>query len=367
MRYLSLAKNLYIKRNHPVSLVHFVTDRCNARCPHCFIDFDGEDHGKGELSLEEIAMVSKNMGPHLININLTGGEPFLRKDMAEIAKCYFSNTSIESIFITTHGGFPDRIAKFAEELRPILGKRKIIFSFSIDDFEEVHNENRKIKNLFSNVLESYRIIKNAGSHFMANIAVTISHSNHDRAVDLYHHLVNEQGIKAVTVTAVRDEGVYKIPPEEKKSILETYSKLSEQIAEDMKLGRLEGYDTSTLLGRMMNKKNMLVNQIIKETYLDPRYISDCFAGSLFGVIGADGTVYPCEILDRSLGSLRDFNYDLLELWNSPKVMETRKWIKDTKCNCTYECAWSFNVLGNWKYQPKLISAALGNFLVKRRI
>jgi MoaA/NifB/PqqE/SkfB family radical SAM enzyme len=361
MRPLSLANNLYFKRSHPVSLVHFITDRCNARCPHCFIDFDGEDHAKGELTLEEIQKISKNMGPHLMNINLTGGEPFLRKDIAEIARCYFTNTSIESIFITTHGGFPDRIAKFAEEIRQELGKKKIIMSFSIDDFEEQHNQNRKVKNLFDNVLESYRIIKNSGDNFMANIAITVSHTNHNIVMDLYHHLVEKQGIKAVTVTAVRDEGVYNIPLEEKEFILTAYSQLSEQVAKDMKSGKLGGYDTSTLLGRMMNKKNMIVNQIIKETYLEPKYISDCFAGSLFGVIGADGTVFPCEILERPLGSLREYDYDFLALWNSSKVLETRKWVKDTKCNCTYECAWSFNVMGNWKYQPKMISAALGNY------
>jgi len=361
MRYLSLAKNLYIQRSHPVSLVHFITDRCNARCPHCFIDFDNEDHGKGELTLEEIQKISRTMGPHLMNINLTGGEPFLRKDIAEIARCYFANTSIESIFITSHGGLPDRIAQFVEELGPVLGKRKIIFSFSIDNLEEEHNQSRKVKNLFQNTLESYKTVRNANDNFMANVAITVSHTNHKIVMGLYHHLVEEQGIKAITVTAVRDEGVYKIPLEEKKSILAAYSQLSDRVASDMKSGKLEGYDTDTMLGRMMNKKNMLVNQIIKKTYMEPRYISDCFAGSLTGVIGADGTVYPCEILDRPLGSLREYDYDLLSLWNSPKVLEARKWIKDTKCNCTYECAWSFNVMGNWKYQTKMISAALGNY------
>ena len=196
MRYLSLAKNLYIQRSHPVSLVHFITDRCNARCPHCFIDFDNEDHGKGELTLEEIQKISRTMGPHLMNINLTGGEPFLRKDIAEIARCYFANTSIESIFITSHGGLPDRIAQFVEELGPVLGKRKIIFSFSIDNLEEEHNQSRKVKNLFQNTLESYKTVRNANDNFMANVAITVSHTNHKFVMGLYHHLVEEQGIKA---------------------------------------------------------------------------------------------------------------------------------------------------------------------------
>ena len=255
MGYLSLANNIYIRRSHPVSLVHFITDRCNARCPHCFIDFEGDDHGKGELCLEEIQKITKNMGPHLMNINLTGGEPFLRKDIAEIARCYLENTSIESIYINTHGGFPDRIAKFASALRGQLGKRKIIFSLSIDDFEDQHNKNRKVNNLFNNALESYRIIRGFGGSFMANIAITVSHTNHKIVMELYHHLLG-QGIKAVTVTAVRDEGVYKIPPEEKKLILTSYSQLSEQIAEDMKSKKLEGYASNTMLGRLINKKKL---------------------------------------------------------------------------------------------------------------
>ena len=39
--------------------------------------------------------------------------------------------------------------------------------------------------------------------------------------------------------------------------------------------------------------------------------------------------------------------------------DVKKWIKDTNCNCTYECAWSFNILGNMKYQKDLFMAALG--------
>ena len=46
--------NIYFLKNEPVSLVHFVTNRCNARCSFCFIDFDDPNTFKGELSLDEI-------------------------------------------------------------------------------------------------------------------------------------------------------------------------------------------------------------------------------------------------------------------------------------------------------------------------
>ena len=33
----------------------------------------------------------------------------------------------------------------------------------------------------------------------------------------------------------------------------------------------------------------------------------------------------------------------------------------SKCNCTYECALSFNILGNWRYQPRLISSLFSSY------
>ena len=39
-----------------------------------------------------------------------------------------------------------------------------------------------------------------------------------------------------------------------------------------------------------------------------------------------------------------------------KAYETKKFILNTKCNCTYECALTYNILGNWRYQPSLISS-----------
>ena len=52
-------KNLYFTQNEPVSLVHFVTNRCNARCSFCFIDFDDDNIFNNELSIQEIEKFTK--------------------------------------------------------------------------------------------------------------------------------------------------------------------------------------------------------------------------------------------------------------------------------------------------------------------
>tara|TARA_B100001057_G_scaffold479820_1_gene551918 strand:- start:865 stop:1062 length:198 start_codon:yes stop_codon:yes gene_type:complete len=61
--YIGRAINIAVQKNQPVSLVHFITSRCNARCSFCFIDFDNKDTFKGELTLEEII-------PEIPHINL---------------------------------------------------------------------------------------------------------------------------------------------------------------------------------------------------------------------------------------------------------------------------------------------------------
>ena len=53
MALAGFAENVFVSRRTPISLVHFVTERCNARCAHCFIDFDNQPRHEGTLDLEE--------------------------------------------------------------------------------------------------------------------------------------------------------------------------------------------------------------------------------------------------------------------------------------------------------------------------
>ena len=95
----------------------------------------------------------------------------------------------------------------------------------------------------------------------------------------------------------------------------------------------------------------------KKMYMEPNYISPCHAGSLFGIITANGMVYPCEILeDKFLGDLRKSNMNFKQIWQNQNTSDVKKFIKKTKCNCTYECALTYNILGNWRYQPSLMTS-----------
>jgi len=62
---------------------------------------------------------------------------------------------------------------------------------------------------------------------------------------------------------------------------------------------------------------------------------------------ANGDVLACELHeDMILGNVRDYDYDFKKIWNSDKGEAARRWIRDEKCFCTYECQYTVNILFN---------------------
>ena len=130
---LHVLNNIYFKKKEPVSIVHFLTNRCNARCSFCFIDFDNPKTFHNELTLDEIDKLTKNLGDSLLNVNFTGGEPFARKDIEEIAKLYIKNTTVQSMYVTTNASLPDRVENFAKTIIDLDKDIELTFQISIDD------------------------------------------------------------------------------------------------------------------------------------------------------------------------------------------------------------------------------------------
>ena len=352
--FLNRAINISLLKKEPVSLVHFITSRCNARCSYCFIDFDNKDTFAGEINLNEIQKISDSLGSTISNINITGGEPFARKDINEIGEIYLKNKNIVSLFITTNGSLPDRIKKFVNYLSPKFPEKNITFSISIIHFQEEHDKLRNIDGLFKNSIESYNFLKRYKKNILCNVAITVTEENYEIVSELYDKLKNNYGIESFTATLVRDEGVYKTKNDLKLSILNAYKKLTQKIRQDIENKITAGYRKDTVVGRFLNAKNSIMHKQISKMYIRNDYLSPCHASSLFGVITSKGDVYPCEILDKKIGSLRDYNFNFTNLWNSQENSKVKKYILESKCRCTYECAWAFNILGNHRYYPELL-------------
>ena len=352
---LKVIKNLTISKKSPVSVVHFLTNRCNARCSFCFIDFDDPKTFKGELSINEIDKLTKSMHDTLLNVNFTGGEPFARKDIFEIAKSYIDNTTIQSIYITTNGSLPDRALKFVKDVNLYEKQIEINVQVSIDALKDDHDEIRKIKGLFDKAIETYSSINDLKiNNINASINITVTHENYKDIDRIYDQLKNTYKVKNIKCILVRDEGIYKTPVKLKTELLNSYSRLVYKINLDQKISDNKNFNKSSIQGKVHRAKDKISYDFVKKTYLEDNYLSPCHASSLFGVIGASGDVFPCEILeDKKIGNLKDYDMNFSELWNSKLNKDTKEWILKTKCKCTYECALSFNILGNFRYYPKL--------------
>jgi MoaA/NifB/PqqE/SkfB family radical SAM enzyme len=69
------------------------------------------------------------------------------------------------------------------------------------------------------------------------------------------------------------------------------------------------------------------------------------SASLF--MDPSGTVYPCTIFDSPIGNMRDFGYDLHELWNSAERHSLRQEILKGNCpHCWTPCEAYQSILAN---------------------
>ncbi len=103
-------------RKYPETLTWFITERCNAKCEHCFI---GEP--RPEMDTQTAVKFAKTLKAKTVVI--TGGEPFIRKDLLEICQAI----PTKNLVIITNGGLQSRIVEFCEKI-----DKKLAFQVSYD-------------------------------------------------------------------------------------------------------------------------------------------------------------------------------------------------------------------------------------------
>src|SRR5262245_15863631 len=114
---------------------YLVTYRCNARCQMC--DSWRMKPG-GELTPAQVREVFAKVGPLQV-VRLTGGEPFLREDVAEVARAVEEASHPAVLHLTSNGSFPGRVAAFAERFP---APAKLRFLISVDGLGPEHDANR---------------------------------------------------------------------------------------------------------------------------------------------------------------------------------------------------------------------------------
>tara|TARA_B100000886_G_scaffold335798_1_gene293443 strand:- start:62 stop:1159 length:1098 start_codon:yes stop_codon:yes gene_type:complete len=350
-RTIEIGKKILSKNGLPSHIVLFITNRCNMECDHCFLVESGElnDLGREQiLSLENIRKLAIS-NPKLLALSITGGEPFLKKDLSKIIKIFAESGYLKSINIVSNGYQTNEILK---GIKKILNENKIIdifLSISLDGDSETHNIIRKKHNAYANAINTIRgLSKISKNNKRLSIGVNSTYigSNFDSICQLYTDL-NKVELNYVSLNLVRGVTWQSKPREIDINEYKELCYLKEKLIISKK-------KQSSFMNSLMTTKGKLMTNIIADTYQKDCSISDCYAGSLFGVIKDNGDVFACEQLSRPIGNLSKVNYDLSKIWFSEAAKKQRLSIRNHECHCTYECVSSCNIFFNPKYYPFLL-------------
>lgn len=81
-----------------------ITDRCNLRCRYCMPDGIIQCDHDEILTFDEIVMICKEaVKLGIVKFKITGGEPLVRKDCADLIKMIYQIEGVEQVTLTTNG------------------------------------------------------------------------------------------------------------------------------------------------------------------------------------------------------------------------------------------------------------------------
>lgn len=322
----------FFNRGLPNYVVFFVTARCNARCKMCFYWRNIEKANSiKELTLDEIEKISRNLG-RLQHLTITGGEPFLRKDIVEICQIFDRNNKVQFITLPTNSLLTEKIKNDVEKILQTCKNPYIKICLSMDNLFSKHDEIRNVKGIFKKVLFTYknvaRLKKKYGRMDIFVNTVTSGYNKDD--IEKIYRFVKKNMKEAIfSASLARGNTKEKIAKDVSPERYESISKFLEK-----NVRRKNKFPFSSFLDAIK-----LVNrEIIIERMKTGERKHTCLAGKRMIVINEIGDVLPCELLNVSFGNLRENNYSIKKILNSNQAKKIKQMIKEKKCCCTYECA-----------------------------
>lgn len=353
---LKIAGRVFKKRGLPVSLIFFVTSRCNLLCTHCFY-WEELNKKKNELKVDEIERIARSL-PNLLSLSLTGGEPYLRPDLPDIALAFERDSHVRNIQIPSNGLLVDKTLERLEELLRRVRRARVCTGVSLDGPEEIHNRIRQNDKSFQRAIETLRQMQKLQTGFpnlFVGVALTVSAANQKRLDEFYRFVAEDLKPDGITITLVRGRP---LDPSLKEVDLEVYKEFSRRVI----AYRRSHLPTEGWTDRLVIAKEEETYRLITEAATADHRISPCYGGELIAVLSETGEVYPCETLNKSMGNVRDFNCDFDLLWKAKLAEVGRRFQNELGCQCTYECAMSVNTLFN----PTRLVTILKNSLRPQR-
>lgn len=129
-----------------------MTLRCNARCEHCGSSC-GDTILKDEISIEDLKRtlrdISERYNANEILLNVTGGEPLVRKDLFTLMK-YACELGFRWGMTTNGMLINDEI------INKMIDTNMETISISLDGLKETHESFRKVPNSFDKIINNIK-------------------------------------------------------------------------------------------------------------------------------------------------------------------------------------------------------------------
>jgi MoaA/NifB/PqqE/SkfB family radical SAM enzyme len=341
MRPLRLALNVIANRlgtiPRPAWCTYLVTYRCNARCKMC--DSWRLRPGR-ELTPDQVRTVFAKVG-RLDVVRLTGGEPFLREDLAEVAAAVWEASAPSVLHITSNGSFPERTADFVEDFP---SPKRLRFLISFDGLEDEHDANRGADVRFATAFETVQRLADlrarTGLHVSVNHTVISA-----RSLQAHAELASRFAALNVDVQAVlaySDSAMYGVRRVGKKApdlISATGYPLHPNLAGAdavgfvrQQLGQLSRLrDPLLRLGKRYYLRGLLARL---QDQPAPRPRPKCVALRSHLRLLPDGRVPVCQFNTETVGNL--LSQSLEDVWQGAAAASSRRWV-DACVGCWAEC------------------------------
>ena len=284
---------------YPTDAIIAVTYRCDARCQMCNI---WQLKPQEFLSVDDYAKVPSS----LQDINISGGEAFMHKDIVDIVNVISQKCNGPRIVVSTNGFRTDYIVSAMEELRKTIPN--IGIGVSLDGIGEVHDRIRGIDGAYE---KSLATLKQLIERDFTNIRIgfTAMNENVDEMPKVYN-LAEELGIQFTTAVA-QNSDIY-------------FSTQANDQVEDLTLGdalgfvikkELLSYHPKRWMRAYFESGTLLFNQ-------EGRRLLKCSAGTDFFYLAPEGVVYPCLTVPSAMGDLKGHSFE--ELWESEQAERVRQ-------------------------------------------
>jgi MoaA/NifB/PqqE/SkfB family radical SAM enzyme len=335
--------------------IYHVTYACNAHCPYCIHHSYLNEKTKDELSPEELDGIAAGL-PKFPWLLLTGGEPFIRRDLAEVVRTFHRRCDVSHVTVTTNGMFPDRLRSFVETVLSECAGLTLNVALSLDGPGEEHDRLRATPGNFKILQESAAVLRESRSkraglslkaHTVlsrANLPVLDRIAADARALGADLHtfdFVREtEGNRGVLLDA--------LTPEDVRAILPRLHQITHSYPGYENLGLHSALTKFAAMSVLERNYDLVPEFMERKTQVIP-----CLAPERNMVLDPYGNAGFCEIREH-IGNFREHGYSRDRLLASERARELKRSIQAKECWCFHPCYQQVNVL----FRPSQLAGAM---------